>query len=40
VIYVNGMDSIKEAENHFFGRNIAEAGLSFLAFDGPGQGEM
>ncbi len=40
VIYVNGMDNIKEAENHFFGRRMVEAGLNFFAFDGPGQGEM
>lgn len=39
VIYVNGMDNIKEAENHFFGRNISENGLNFLTFDGPGQAE-
>jgi alpha-beta hydrolase superfamily lysophospholipase len=40
VIYVNGMDNIKEAENHFFGRRMADEGFNFLAFDGPGQGEM
>lgn len=39
-IYVNGMDNIKEAENHFFGRRMVEAGFNFFAFDGPGQGEM
>lgn len=40
VIYINGMDNIKEAENHFLGRSIAAAGLNFFTFDGPGQGEM
>jgi alpha-beta hydrolase superfamily lysophospholipase len=40
VIYVNGMDNIKEAENHFFGRRMVDAGFNFFAFDGPGQGEM
>ena len=35
-----GMDNIKEAENHFFGRRMVDAGLNFFAFDGPGQGEM
>lgn len=40
VIYVNGMDNIKEAENHFFGRRMVEADFNFFAFDGPGQGEM
>ncbi|MCP4133036.1 MAG: alpha/beta hydrolase [bacterium] len=40
VIYLNGMDNIKEAENHFFGSAISGAGLNFFCFDGPGQGEM
>lgn len=40
VIYVNGMDNIKEAENHHLGTPIVEAGMNFFAFDGPGQGEM
>ena len=40
VIYVNGMDNIKEAENHFFGQAVARAGMNFLAFDGPGQAEL
>lgn len=37
VIYVNGIDNIKEAENHFFGQAVAGAGMNFLAFGGPGQ---
>jgi alpha-beta hydrolase superfamily lysophospholipase len=40
IVYVNGMDNIKEAENHFFGRRLVDAGFNFFAFDGPGQGEM
>ncbi len=40
VIYVNGMDNIKEAENHFFGQAVAGVGMNFLAFDGPGQAEL
>lgn len=40
VIYVNGMDNIKEAENHHLGTGIIENGMNFFMFDGPGQGEM
>ena len=40
VIQVNGMDNIKEAENHFFGQGLLKHGFNFLAFDGLGQGEM
>ena len=40
VIYVNGMDNIKEAENHFFGRALCENGINFFTFDGPGQAEF
>lgn len=39
IIYVNGMDNIKEAENHFFGKVLTENGFNFFAFDGPGQAE-
>jgi alpha-beta hydrolase superfamily lysophospholipase len=39
VIYVNGMDNMKEAENHFFGQTMADNGINFFAFDGPGQAE-
>jgi len=31
VIYVNGMDNIKEAENHFFGQAVASAALAVNA---------
>ena len=40
VIYVNGMDNIKEAENHFLGQALSKNGFNFLAFDGPGQAEL
>ena len=40
VIHVNGLDNIKEAENHYMGGLFAEAGFNFFTFDGPGQGEM
>ena len=40
VIYVNGMDNIKEAENHFFGQALSRNGLNFFTFDGPGQAEL
>ena len=40
IIYVNGMDNIKEAENHFFGQALSKNGFNFLAFDGPGQAEL
>ena len=40
VVYVNGMDNIKEAENHFFGQAIRRMGVNFVTFDGPGQAEL
>ena len=40
IIQINGLDNIKEIENHFLGNLMLEAGFNFLAFDGPGQGEM
>lgn len=40
LIHVNGLDNIKEVENHYMGGQFAEAGFNFFAFDGPGQGEM
>ena len=40
VIHINGLDNIKEVENHYMGGLFAEAGLNFFTFDGPGQGEM
>ena len=40
VIHINGLDNIKEVENHYFGNLVVEAGLNYFCFDGPGQGEM
>lgn len=40
IIQVNGLDNIKEIENHYMGNWMVDAGFNFFAFDGPGQGEM
>jgi alpha-beta hydrolase superfamily lysophospholipase len=40
VIHINGLDNIKEVENHYMGNLLVEAGFNFFSFDGPGQGEM
>jgi dienelactone hydrolase len=40
IIYINGLDNIKEVENHNMGTLMVEAGFNFFSFDGPGQGEM
>lgn len=40
VIFVNGMDNIKEAEGHFQGEIYQRNGFNFFTFDGPGQGEL
>ena len=40
VIFVNGMDNIKEAEGHWFGTIFGQNGFNFFTFDGPGQGEL
>lgn len=40
IIFVNGMDNIKEAEGHWFGSIFQQNGFSFFTFDGPGQGEL
>ncbi len=40
IIHISGLDNIKEVENHHMGSLIVSAGFNFLAFDGPGQGEM
>lgn len=40
VIFVNGMDNIKEAEGHSQGTIYKQHGFNFFTFDGPGQGEM
>lgn len=40
VIFINGMDNIKEAEGHAMGTMYRKGGFNFFTFDGPGQGEM
>ncbi len=40
VILINGMDNLKEVENHYFGNQLLDAGFNVFTFDGPGQGEM
>jgi len=40
IILIDGMDNIKEIENHYMGNLRLDAGFNIFAFDGPGQGEM
>lgn len=40
IIFINGMDNIKEAEGHSFGSLFWQHGFNFFTFDGPGQGEL
>ncbi len=40
VIFINGMDNLKEIELHHYGNLFIAAGFNTFAFDGPGQGEM
>jgi dienelactone hydrolase len=40
IIFINGMDNIKEAEGHWFGSIFQQHEFNYLTFDGPGQGEM
>lgn len=40
VIFINGMDNLKEIELHHYGNLFTAAGFNTFAFDGPGQGEM
>lgn len=40
VIFVNGMDNLKEVEGHAQGNLFQQQGFNFFTFDGPGQGEM
>ena len=40
VIFINGMDNIKEAEGHSQGTLYTQNGFNFFTFDGPGQGEL
>ena len=40
VILINGMDNLKEVENHYLANQLLDVGLNVFTFDGPGQGEM
>ncbi len=40
VIQINGLDNLKETEQHAIGYMLFNAGFNAIAFDGPGQGEM
>jgi alpha-beta hydrolase superfamily lysophospholipase len=40
IIFINGMDNLKEIELHHYGNMFTAAGFNTFAFDGPGQGEM
>ena len=37
VILINGMDNLKETEQHHFARMLSESGFNIVTFDGPGQ---
>jgi len=40
ILLINGMDNLKEVENHYWGNLLSDAGFNVYTFDGPGQGEM
>lgn len=40
IIFINGMDNLKEIEQHYWSELFTRAGFNTLVFDGPGQGEM
>lgn len=40
VIQINGLDNLKECEQHAIGEMLSRTGFNTLVFDGPGQGEM
>jgi dienelactone hydrolase len=40
IIFINGMDNIKEAEGHSQGMLFRQHGFNYFTFDGPGQGEL
>lgn len=40
VVQINGLDNLKEIENHWAASVLLDAGFNVFAFDGPGQGEM
>ena len=40
IIQINGLDNLKEIENHYLGNLLLDARFNVFSFDGPGQGEM
>lgn len=40
LVQINGLDNLKEIEQHAVGQMFYNAGFNTIAFDGPGQGEM
>jgi len=40
IIFIDGMDNLKEIELHHYGNMFIATGFNTFAFDGPGQGEM
>lgn len=40
IILINGLDNLKEIENHYLGDLLLKVNFNVFAFDGPGQGEM
>jgi len=40
VVQINGLDNLKEIEQHTIGQMLFQAGFNAITFDGPGQGEM
>ncbi len=40
VVQINGLDNLKEIEQHTIGQMLWHAGFNTITFDGPGQGEM
>jgi dienelactone hydrolase len=40
IIFISGMDNLKEIELHHYGNLFRDAGFNTFAFDGPGQGEV
>ena len=40
MVQINGLDNLKEIEQHTIGQILLQAGFNTITFDGPGQGEM
>lgn len=40
IIFISGMDNLKEIELHHYGSLFRDAGFNTFSFDGPGQGEV